>query len=308
MTDIATSTDWFERRRLKDFSWHGIGAIDEHVPRHEWAGWIVLSDGTITEDPESYLLTDDRRQSGRPDGARPATLQDYWKLCFTELGIEIETFPVSPVSGKVFTPLHTPPHWEDGTPASLPEAQLAVSRKMIAWANERAGPCQWDSARNRIGPDRRAQLQGSVFQNLSAADVSSNSAPLYWLADWACFDGQTDFRSAIFGEYAQFQTACFTGKADFSEARFERYADFEEALFCGSADFRRASFLDMSDFFQTRFLGKAQFGHAQFHALADFEDCVFGAKPDFESARFLANVWLDDPDLAKGALIEGDAG
>lgn len=292
------TADWWKHWWQQDFSWSGLEAF------HAWQGWIVPADGQLTKDPECFILTDNRRQKGRPDGARPANLKDYWHRCFEDLQIDANAVLLtSPQSGKQFTPLHAPPVWEDGTPVERTAEQLELVGQMINWAISRSKTCEWSDKDDLIGPDHRAQLQGIVFQDF----CTTNSDPLYWHAYSACFTGKTDFRNAEFGEIAQFDQACFTGAVEFSNTRFRRYADFEAAIFCNDTNFENALFQDTADFFQSKFLGLANFHSAKFNALADFEEIECADAPNFNGAEFRGAVWFDEMDTINGAVLTDDA-
>src|SRR5262245_42594133 len=83
--------DWRAAWRAEDFSWQGLA-------QKTWEGFCVLADGRIVET--------EALKEGAREGARPATLQDYWRE---------EEARLATGDGKFWTRVHLPLAWADGS-------------------------------------------------------------------------------------------------------------------------------------------------------------------------------------------------
>lgn len=306
-------TQWWKDWQAEDYSWDGLA----HKP---WAGWCVLPDGRVVEDPSSWPEEDDRH-APRPHGARPATLQDYWRDQKDDL------IPC-PVSGKRFTIIHLPLEWEDGTPTPKVD-QTKVLRAKLAAA---AGAGEFDFLGEPDGPDRRAQCGGAVLRNFDLAELCSNRnedgrTPVYLSASrcffagvarfsWAAFSVNTWFKGTAFSGNALFDSAAFSGDARFDSAAFLGNGWFSDAAFSGAAAFEGATFSDDAWFNRTSFSGDAFFNSATFSRNAWFLESAFSRYVRFNSANvagdgsfnkavFSKTAWFDHAAFSGDAMFDG---
>jgi DNA polymerase-3 subunit epsilon len=232
-----------------DFSWEGL-------KKKAWKGWIVLPDLSVVMAPAGFDVI--------PTGARPATLQDYWR--------EEEGDLYNSPDGSSFTRVHLPLYWKDGTPTGK-----------AAWAADSLDPiiARKLEARNDIESEYqprekslligrlRAQFQGAVL--LREVDAPKEaSSPLSFNFDSAMFVRNAYFDGTVFSSEASFANAVFEGGASFSSAVFSHDATFDRAIFSGDADFRGAKFSRCASFKAIRISRNAYFDDAVF-----LGDCIF---------------------------------
>ena len=289
--------DWWATWWKRDYSWEGLGALNEDgTPKRPWEGWIVLADGTLAEDPAPQRYTGWKSFIAElPDGARLATLQDYWRDQENELIPD----PTSPKDEKGehsrhFTRFHLPLHWQDGAPTGKADwggAECKALNDLLGKKIEGSAETAFVGLGELNGPDRRVQFQGGVFLDFNAADFMSSPAkpdaepatsPLNWRSDFAFFSGNAGFNSATFSGNAGFNIATFSGDAGFNSATFSRDARFESATFSGDAGFESATFFGDAVFDSATFSGNARFNSATFSGNARFNSAIFTGDVSFQ--------------------------
>lgn len=239
--------DWRAGWRAADFSWQGLA-------QKPWEGFSVLPDGRIVET---------EHVPAGAEGARPATLQDYWQE---------EAERLIPGDGKLWTRAHLPLEWADGAPtgkANWDAKERAELDALILAKLDAAGDTISTgrySTRRVVGADRRAQLQGVMF----LAAPRGMERPLSARFDRAAFCGPAHFDGARFQGDVTFESAGFFESASFDGARFADVANFYRALFSGEANFRNTDFAAQASFARVYFFGDARFRNAVFHGHADF--------------------------------------
>ena len=319
--------DWWATWWKRDYSWEGLGALNEDgTPKRPWEGWIVQADGTLWKDPEPrrYVpwVTD---KAELPDGARLATLQDYWRDQENELIPD----PTSPKDEKGehsrhFTRFHLPLHWQDGAPTGKADwggAECKALNDLLGKKIEGSAETAFVGLGELNGPDRRVQFQGGVFLDFNAADFMSSPAkpdaepatsPLNWRSDFAFFSGNAGFNSATFSGDARFNRATFSGDAGFKRSTFSGEAVFNIAAFSGDARFDRATFSGNAWFESATFSRDAWFNAAAFSGDAEFSGATFSGYARVENAtvsgdaRFDSATFSGDAEFS-GATFFGDA-
>ena len=311
--------DWWATWWKRDYSWEGLGALNEDgTPKRPWEGWIVQADGTLWKDPEPrrYVpwVTD---KAELPDGARLATLQDYWRDQENELIPD----PTSPKDEKGehsrhFTRFHLPLHWQDGAPTGKADwggAECKALNDLLGKKIEGSAETAFVGLGELNGPDRRVQFQGGVFLDFNAADFMSSPAkpdaepatsPLNWRSDFAFFSGNAGFNSATFSGDAVFNRATFSGDAWFISANFPGDARFESATFSGDAGFHRANFSGSAGFESATFSGDARFNRATFSGDAGFKRSTFSGEAVFNIAAFSGDARFDRATFSGNAWFE----
>lgn len=227
-------TQWWKEWWAEDYSWDGLA-------QKPWAGWCVLPDGQVAEDPSSW--PEGHAEHGpQPDGARPETLQDYWR---DQEGALIE----SPVSGKRFTIIHLPLEWEDGSPTPEVE-QLAVPHAKYRVSNV----TKTDEEGNVIGADRRLIIDGAVLPIWKLRDLDTKESPWSsrgqvpicarrcFFAGTACFRrpisiGELSIKSSVFSGDVYFSSVAFSENAIFDDVIVSRNVRFDEASFIKNVSF-----------------------------------------------------------------------
>jgi hypothetical protein len=246
---------WRAAWRAEDFSWQGLA-------QKMWEGYSVLADGRIVETEQ---ITSGAGH-GQPDGARPATLQDYWRD---------EEPRLVPGDGKLWTRVHLPLEWADGSATGKAhwDAQerahldaLIVAKLKAAGEVANTGPY---SNRRVVGPDRRAQFQGAVLLDAPGLELGEQGA-LSVRFDRAAFCGPAQFDKAHLHSDVCFESAGFFGTASFDGAQFAGVANFYRALFFSEANFRNTTFSAQVSFARAVFFGEARFRNAVFRSNADF--------------------------------------
>jgi hypothetical protein len=281
----AWQTAWW----ATDFSWDGLADKD-------WLGWSVTTDQQLVE-------------TGRaPDGARPASLQDYFRrdpasatlrsdAALMAAGLLVDT-PGQPL----FHTLHLPTHWPDGQPSwkADPEARdwPPLEAEISSWL-EAARETRLDGWRP-VGADRRAQLDGSVIRTLPHSGALGSNA-LHLRARHLCVLGDLDLAEAVFGPEADFTSARFDGAARFDSARFSEHGCFDKVRFNGTANFTAARFNANAGFADAAFAGKTLFDQAEIKGYADFEAAHFAGAASFRE------ITIHDLTDFLGARIDGEA-
>lgn len=242
--------DWRAGWRADDYSWQGLA-------QKTWEGFSVLADGRIVETEQL---------ASAAEGARPATLQDYWQE---------EAECLVPGDGKLWTRAHLPLEWADGAStgkANWDAKERAELDALILAKLEAAGETICTGGYNNrrvVGADRRAQFQGVTF--LSApAFPRGMERPLSARFERAAFRGPAHFDGARFQSDVTFESAGFFESASFEGAQFADVANFYRALFFAEANFRNTDFATQVSFARVFFFGDARFRNAVFHGHADF--------------------------------------
>lgn len=286
--------EWWAAWRAEDYSWDGLA-------KKRWEGWSVTLGGGLVE------------TKGAPEGAQPATLQDYWR---DEEANLIEG------DGRRWTRAHCPLAWVDGTPtpkSAWSEAEKAVldaslSAKLCAAAETAfdtiinvyvdSASREWRRSYSLAGADRSVQFQGCV---LFGAPTRPESDTLSVRFEWAYFSGNAIFFGATFSGDVIFDRAIFSGDANFDRATFSG-ASFGSAIFSRSAKFFGAKFSRHALFDRALFLGDANFGSATFSKAkglfsegASFGDAIFSGCAGFRRATFPGNAGFHR------AFFSGDA-
>jgi hypothetical protein len=258
--------EWWDAWWEEDFSWDGLA-------KKSWDGWLVLPDGSFAEEQTG--------DTPPPDGARAATLQDYWR--------DQERDLITGPDGIRFTRVHLPPAWRDGTPTGKTEwgdwaLDASLAPKLLA-GGETVFTGQW-GFRELEGPDRRAQLQGCVLLR-AATHPQDNASPL-----------SARFERAAFLRDASFDSATFSGDASFLSATFSGDAYFGSAKFQGRTSFFGASFDTLVSFRLKDWPSAAQDWHGAFN------QAVFKAAPIFTGAGFKALAAFDGAVLERGLIFD----
>jgi DNA polymerase III subunit epsilon len=256
---------WWNAWWAKDFSWDGL-------KKKAWRGWMVLPDLSVVEAPASNDLT--------PTGARPATLQDYWR---DQEGDLIG----SPDGLHRFTRVHLPLTWRDGKPtgkADWVEDSLdpILCVKLQALQNN-ASEDGWRE-RSLLGASRCAQFQGAVLLR-EISSPQEQPSPLFLRLDSAIFSRNAYFDGETFSGETSFVDAAFQGGARFSGATFSGDAIFDGATFSGDADFRRATFSRSARFKTTAVLRNAYFDYVIFLGDAIFDGAAFSGYARFSGGK-----------------------
>jgi hypothetical protein len=278
--DRATKDkEWWDDWWAEDYSWEGLA-------QKPWQGWMVLADGTVAENPSSRP-EGDARYAQRPDGAKPATQQDYWRYYGFDgagLNTEPELF-TCPVTQKRFTRLHLPLKWKDGslTPKAtwpndaldqLLQAMVAQVSVTEVWPHDVFGEIH----KLQIDPDRRMMVDGgcafgfkpTALRGAAHFQIQDKRSPFGLSAVRATFSGDADFRSATFSGNADFQGASFSGKADFTGTTFSNITYFTSVIFSEYADFKSAVFSGHAYFNDAAFAGDVVIADAVFFGPAVF--------------------------------------
>ena len=331
--------EWWAEWWKRDYSWEGLGALkDDGTPKHPWEGWIVLTDGTLAEDPEPQRYTGSTSNKGKlPPEARLATLQDYWRDQEKDLIAD----PTSPKNDagkhtRHFTLFHLPLHWQDGTATGKADWKGTERGKLNQVIAEQI------SRSNEIPPrtstasslDGRVQFQGGVFLRFNVKDFHNSPAEteatpepfqLKWRSEFAYFAGKTGFNSATFSGdallnsvtfsgdarfnsatfsgYVRFDCATFYGKSEFNSATFSGYTWFNSAAFSGSALFIRATFSGSALFISTTFSGGALFKSATFSGESQFNSAIFSDDAWFPEATFSGKAGFNSATFSGLALF-----
>jgi hypothetical protein len=255
----------------------------------------------VAEDSGFDQFSNKGWQNRFPEGARLATLQDYWKRagCAEDLYEE-------PGTGKHFTLVHMPLKWQDGTEtikASFmrpPEALITLLKAELA---REIRETFFEPIIMVFGPDHRLQWDGVVLPTFSLLDLSTQALiqdsrlPISVLANGAAFCGYTNFAGAAFLGHTSFVDAAFSGAADFwgttflGEANFEgavfsSYVSFWGVTFSNIANFSSATFLDYNNFSGVTFSANANFDRVICSGNANFSSAAFSSRADFRSSAF----------------------
>ncbi len=285
MADAKTTEQrdkaWWDAWWGEDFSWDGLA-------EKSWDGWLVLPDGSVAEEKTGGAQP--------PEGARAATLQDYWREQEPDL-------VTSPDGGQRFTRVHLPPAWKDGTPtgkADWPDDALdAVLAPKLQAGTETAFHREQDDTK-LVGSDGRAQLQGAVLLG-AATQPQGNASQLSARFNRAAFLRDADFAQATFSGDASFSNATFSGDASFANATFSGDAYFKEVTFSGGAYFKEATFSGGARFDSATFSGNANFPRASFSEGASFYCATFSGPADFTGATFSGPASFDSATFSGGA-------
>ena len=288
---------WWDAWWEEDYSWEGLA-------KKLWHGWCVLpGDDIITQDPSSWPEGDPRRKL-RPAGARPATLQDYWRE-------QKDALICSPDKSRRFTIVHLPLVWEDGSP-TRPVDQTEVLSAKFAAAGEAETAGEFDIHGFPVGPDCRAQCVGTVLRDFNLATLvvtrtEENRIPVSISAPVCFFAGHASFVSAAFSPSSEFRSAAFSGSASFERASFSRTAQFDMATFSGIASFEDATFSGTTSFEDATFTGGASFDGTAFSEDVSFGCAVFSGSAGFRSAAFLGPTSFDNAAFSRDAWFYGAA-
>jgi hypothetical protein len=281
---------WWENWWEEDYSWEGLAKVNEDgMPNKPWLGWCVLKDGSVVEDPSSWQKGHNNF-GPRPEGARLATLQDFWRDQEDEL-------IKCPQSGKKFTILHLPLVWENGdlTPSV---DQNPLLKKVLDFSLSRERGFLGES----VGPSRCAQLSGAVFRKFDArasSNLITENNELRICADFSnCFfsagaffeaiviERDTIFEKSAFAGDARFSKAKFNDEISFQKAVFGEYARFDGAVFLKACRFDAAKFLLSATYHGATFSGDTHFNGAAFSDDANFDFAAFSQRVEFTRAAF----------------------
>ncbi|WP_158025535.1 pentapeptide repeat-containing protein [Maricaulis sp. W15] len=324
----AADEEWWKGWWAADYSWEGLGRLDEDGdPVHPWIGWSVQEG---TEAKTKTLI----ETSHATASARPANLQDYFRWDAASRrwrgdkrliadGVLIET-PSQPR----FHILHLPERWKDGSeswkidPAHPLWTALTDELERL-FSHTKSCDIHTDGFEKGSlkGADHRAQLTGAHLRALPRPPThpehpdtdrarSTNS-------DAPGANPQADppgaynlaARHTRWLEHLHLGNARFDSPANFSQAQFSGgYANFYKAQFSGGdAYFNQAQFSGGDAFFwKTQFSGgDAYFNQAQFSGgYADFSDAQFsGGDAYFNQAQFSGGY----ADFSDAQFSGGDA-
>ncbi len=224
-----------------------------------------------------------------PQGSRAATLQDYYRWDSARNHMrEDDALPLIRCEGQpTFHALHLPLHYSDGSGTWKTDLAAEDWGQLEAEARRRiseAGKTEINKAGRFNGPDRRAQLQGTVLRDFpiprpASSDRRANIS-LHLVANGAIILRECIAHALSFESATEFRGCAFIGSTSFSSAQFSGgNADFSHALFSGAYTY----------FYNTKFSGgNTDFKSSRFiGGYVGFEGAQFsGGSASFENARF----------------------
>jgi hypothetical protein len=301
---------WWKEWWEADYSWEGLA-------KKPWEGWVIVN-GQPVPDPESW--PEGHENHGvRPEGARLATLQDYWR---DEEPFLIECHHISKegTAKDKFTRVHLPLKWQNGSeirPSYLTMATQDEQAKILAPTLATSDETEFNKYGRMIGPDHRAQWQGAVLRGINIGQLvpnrlSNGKIPISLKAVNLLIAGEANFKNAVFSGWANFQNSIFSDRAVFEEAVFTNLANFDNTIFNKFANFYHVLFYDYSTFINSyfsrgvrfsnaTFSGPAEFRGGKFSKDSSFQDTIFSMGANFQGAAFFGTLSF------YGAQFDGQA-
>jgi hypothetical protein len=281
------SAQWWNAWRKSDFSWEGLAT-------KTLEGWFVGADGVLGHgEPQ-------------PDGARQATLQDYWRD---------QSDHLITGDGKRWTRVHLPIAWSDGSPTGKADWSEEERRRFndLITARVRAGretkfKGEASGYQRVEGADMRAQLQGAVLFNATPLRTGAEEG-IHVSLRHSAFLKQADLAGIKILGFADCADMLFAGGARLADT-FQGAANLRELICLGELSIRpgsfasdvvmsEAEFADAVFVFSQAFGGSANMNNSRFHKLADFDGARFPKETTFISARF-----YDDARFSSGEFAD----
>lgn len=282
---------WWEGWRQADYSWDGLA----NKKRKGWL-WDTINEQIVPGD-----------QDDESDTLIEATLQHQW---WGERG----RLYADPADGRLYTLVHMPLTWSDGTatPKTIAddrwftgdELSLILEKAIQAGGEVNLsgavlhGPAVVQPLLARPDTDivmTQAYVEGNLGFRSDADEAVLSSLKL-----GGRIEGDLNlegvrirnrlqlFLSGPGGVEGTLRADDLTVEGRFmAVVRVKRKASFDDAVFRDLARFERCSFVWPVRFVGCRFEGKAEFPECVFNSSAEFDGAVFGGEADFPHCVFL---------------------
>lgn len=274
------TSDWWGRWRSADFSWAGLAD-------KPWQGWLVADDGRMVRVEELPSA-----QKDLEPGWRPASLQDYWRS---------EEGQLIPGDGKLWTRVHCPLNWADGTPTpkrSWTETECASVERLLGDMLGAASDLHATLSRKTAPDEALGQTSSAVA---SDADEKVRAAQGSGFMDlYLSMRAKTE-ELTLADRRAQLQGVVLLAAPTHPKEKkkeegpqifvaLRRDVDEESMLL---ARFDRAFFFGTTNFERKDFAKDARFNDAAFGADVNFTGAVFSGDASFAGAAFLGRAAFD---------------
>lgn len=226
--------EWWALWRNENFSWDGLA-------EKEWVGWSVTATGevldTISLSARVHSVSGRSERGGVSASpadhsqvetqARPATLQDYWRLNIATQRIRADAEMVGEFVRAEGQPAyhvaHLPMIYENDEPAKAAwdQSEKAALDAMLSIRLGSSAETQFEGPnynRGILGADHRAQFQGCVLFGSPVHPIGKRH-PL-----------SVRYERAFFSESASFGKATFSGDANFDGANFTESVRLDSAV------------------------------------------------------------------------------